>query len=148
MMREKSSYSFLRSLAKGKDHSFFKDLTGVFCTIGRTLVYVSVTKLIVQKHCEAIGQTNRGHNSQPHSRVPTSMSLSNHKATNLLQYLIHSFFQTHGHIYLDILNLDHSYMYTGIVFICIHSLYMCVFDFDLYLAFRVQIWMVLIFSIT
>jgi hypothetical protein len=38
MMREKSSYSFLRSLVKGQDHSFFKDLTGVFCTIGGTLV--------------------------------------------------------------------------------------------------------------
>jgi hypothetical protein len=34
MMREKSSYSFLRSLVKGQDHSFFKDLTGVFCTVG------------------------------------------------------------------------------------------------------------------
>jgi hypothetical protein len=40
MMREKSSYSFLRSLVKGQDHSFFKDLTGsVFCTVGGTLVY-------------------------------------------------------------------------------------------------------------
>jgi hypothetical protein len=38
MMREKSSYSFLRSFVKGQDHSFFKDLTGVFCTIGGTLV--------------------------------------------------------------------------------------------------------------
>jgi hypothetical protein len=38
MMREKSSYSFLMSLVKGQDHSFFKDLTGVFCTIGGTLV--------------------------------------------------------------------------------------------------------------
>jgi hypothetical protein len=38
MMREKSSYSFLRSLVKGQDHSFFKDLMGVFCTIGDTLV--------------------------------------------------------------------------------------------------------------
>jgi hypothetical protein len=38
MMREKSSYSFLRSLVKGQDHSFFKDLTGVFCTVGGTLV--------------------------------------------------------------------------------------------------------------
>jgi hypothetical protein len=38
MMREKSSYSFLRPLVKGQDHSFFKDLTGVFCTVGGTLV--------------------------------------------------------------------------------------------------------------
>jgi hypothetical protein len=38
MMRGKSSYSFLRSLFKGQDHSFFKDLTGVFCTVGNTLV--------------------------------------------------------------------------------------------------------------
>jgi hypothetical protein len=38
MMREKCSYSFLRSLVKGQDRSFFKDLTGVFCTIGGTLV--------------------------------------------------------------------------------------------------------------
>jgi hypothetical protein len=37
-MIEKSSYSFLRSLVKGQDHSFFKDLTGVFCTDGGTLV--------------------------------------------------------------------------------------------------------------
>jgi hypothetical protein len=37
MMREKSSF-FLRSLVKGQDHSFFKDLTGVFCTVGGTLV--------------------------------------------------------------------------------------------------------------
>jgi hypothetical protein len=34
----KSSYSFLRSLVKGQDHSFFKDLRGVFCTVGGTLV--------------------------------------------------------------------------------------------------------------
>jgi hypothetical protein len=38
MMREKSSYSFSRSLVKGQDHSFFKDFTGVFCTVGGTLV--------------------------------------------------------------------------------------------------------------
>jgi hypothetical protein len=38
MMREKISYSFLRSLLKGQDHSLFKDLTGVFCTVGGTLV--------------------------------------------------------------------------------------------------------------
>jgi hypothetical protein len=38
MMRGKSSYSFLRSLVKGQDHSFFKDLMGIFCTIGGTLV--------------------------------------------------------------------------------------------------------------
>jgi hypothetical protein len=38
MMREKSSNFFLRSLVKGQDHSFFKDLTGVFCTVGGTLV--------------------------------------------------------------------------------------------------------------
>jgi hypothetical protein len=37
-MREKSSSSYLRSLVKGQDHSFFKDLTSVFCTIGGTLV--------------------------------------------------------------------------------------------------------------
>jgi hypothetical protein len=37
-MREKFSYSFLRSLVKGQDHSFFKNLTGVFCTVGGTLV--------------------------------------------------------------------------------------------------------------
>jgi hypothetical protein len=30
---------FLRSLVKGQDHSFFKDLTGVFCTAGGTLVF-------------------------------------------------------------------------------------------------------------
>jgi hypothetical protein len=41
MMREKSSYSFLRSLLKGQDHSYFKDLTGVFCTVGGTLVFKS-----------------------------------------------------------------------------------------------------------
>jgi hypothetical protein len=38
MIREKSSYSFLRSLVEGQDHSFFKDLTGVFCSVGGTLV--------------------------------------------------------------------------------------------------------------
>jgi hypothetical protein len=38
MIREKSSYSFLRSLVKCQDHSFFKDLKGVFCTVGGTLV--------------------------------------------------------------------------------------------------------------
>jgi hypothetical protein len=37
-MREKSSYSFLRSLGKGQDHSFSTDLTGVFSTVGGTLV--------------------------------------------------------------------------------------------------------------
>jgi hypothetical protein len=31
---------FLRSLVKGQDHSFFIDLTGVFCTIGGTLVKI------------------------------------------------------------------------------------------------------------
>jgi hypothetical protein len=36
MMREKNSYSFSRSLVKGQGHSFFKDLTGVFCTFGGT----------------------------------------------------------------------------------------------------------------
>jgi hypothetical protein len=41
MMREKSSYSFLRSLVKGQDHSFFKDLTGVFCIVGGTLVHLN-----------------------------------------------------------------------------------------------------------
>jgi hypothetical protein len=40
MMREKSSYCFLRSLVRGQDHSFFKDLTGVFCTVGGTLVHL------------------------------------------------------------------------------------------------------------
>jgi hypothetical protein len=43
-MREKSSYSFLRSLVKGQDHSFFKDLTGVFCTVGGTLVDLCLWK--------------------------------------------------------------------------------------------------------
>jgi hypothetical protein len=38
MMRKKSSYSFLRSLVKGQDLSFFKNLTGVFCTVGGSLV--------------------------------------------------------------------------------------------------------------
>jgi hypothetical protein len=38
MMREKSSCSFLRSLVKDQDHSFFKDLAGVFCTVAGTLV--------------------------------------------------------------------------------------------------------------
>jgi hypothetical protein len=42
MMREKSSYSFLRSLVQGRDHSFFKDLMSVFCTVGGTLVYHDV----------------------------------------------------------------------------------------------------------
>jgi hypothetical protein len=37
MMREKRFF-FLRSLVKGQDHSFFKDLTGVFCTVGGALV--------------------------------------------------------------------------------------------------------------
>jgi hypothetical protein len=31
---------FLRSLVKGQDHSFFKNLTGVFCTGGGTLVHL------------------------------------------------------------------------------------------------------------
>jgi hypothetical protein len=30
-----------RSLVKGQDHSFFKDFTGVFCTVGGTLVLVN-----------------------------------------------------------------------------------------------------------
>jgi hypothetical protein len=38
MIREKSSNSFLSSLVKGQDHSSFKDLTGIFCTVGGTLV--------------------------------------------------------------------------------------------------------------
>jgi hypothetical protein len=42
MMREKSSHCFLRSLVKGQDHSFFKDLMGVFCTVGGTLVDLGV----------------------------------------------------------------------------------------------------------
>jgi hypothetical protein len=36
--RKKVPIFILRSLAKGQDHSFFKDLTGVFCTVGGTLV--------------------------------------------------------------------------------------------------------------
>jgi hypothetical protein len=39
MMIQKSPYSFLRSLVKGQDDSFFKNLTGVFCTVGGTLVW-------------------------------------------------------------------------------------------------------------
>jgi hypothetical protein len=35
--RKKFLY-FLRSLVKGQDHTFFKGLTGVFCTVGGTLV--------------------------------------------------------------------------------------------------------------
>jgi hypothetical protein len=31
---------FLRSIVKGQDHSFFKDLMGVFCTVGGTLDYM------------------------------------------------------------------------------------------------------------
>jgi hypothetical protein len=53
MMREKISYSFSRSLVKGQDHNFFKDLTGVFCTVGGTLVHMSIlcyrTFLLVPK---------------------------------------------------------------------------------------------------
>jgi hypothetical protein len=40
-MREKKFLFFLRSLVKGQNHSFFKDLTGVLCTVGGTLVPVS-----------------------------------------------------------------------------------------------------------
>jgi hypothetical protein len=40
MKREKSSFSFLRSLIKGHDHGFFKDLTGIIFTVGGTLVAV------------------------------------------------------------------------------------------------------------
>jgi hypothetical protein len=51
MMREKSSYFSLRSLVKGQDHSFFKDLTDVFCTVGGTLVQIKdpneITGLII-----------------------------------------------------------------------------------------------------
>jgi hypothetical protein len=43
-MREKRSYSFLRSLVKIQDHSFFKDLMGVFCTGGGTLVKIGQRK--------------------------------------------------------------------------------------------------------
>jgi hypothetical protein len=42
MIRGKSSYSFLSSLVKGQDYSF-KDLMGVFCTVGGTLVLFSAT---------------------------------------------------------------------------------------------------------
>jgi hypothetical protein len=45
--RKKSSYSFLRSLVKGQDHSFFKVLTGVFCTVGGTLVSQSFDRVII-----------------------------------------------------------------------------------------------------
>jgi hypothetical protein len=38
MMRKKKFLFFLRSLVKGQAHSFFKDLMGVFCTVGGTLV--------------------------------------------------------------------------------------------------------------
>ena len=38
MMIQKSPYSFLTLLVKGQDHDFFKLLTGVFCTVGGTLV--------------------------------------------------------------------------------------------------------------
>jgi hypothetical protein len=45
MMREKrvaSSYSFFKVI----DHSFFKDLTSVFCTVGGTLVVI--VKMLVK----------------------------------------------------------------------------------------------------
>jgi hypothetical protein len=45
-MRENCSYCFLRSLVKGQDHSFFKNLTGVFCTVGGTLVQFLVQYLL------------------------------------------------------------------------------------------------------
>jgi hypothetical protein len=36
----KKSLFFLRPLVKGQDHSFFKNLTGVFCTVGGTLAHL------------------------------------------------------------------------------------------------------------
>ena len=61
-----------------------------FKLYGKKVVYISVTKSCAQIHGEAIGRTDRGHNSQPHGHVPTSVWLSNHKVMDLLQYL-HSF---------------------------------------------------------
>jgi hypothetical protein len=37
----------------------------------KKVVYTSVTKLFTLKGAEAIGRTDRGHNSQPHGHVPT-----------------------------------------------------------------------------
>jgi hypothetical protein len=53
MMREKCSYSFVRSLVKGQDHCFFKNLTGVFCTVGSTLVkgvMATLLKIFFEKY--------------------------------------------------------------------------------------------------
>jgi hypothetical protein len=55
MMTEKSSDSFLRSLVKGQDHSFFKDLTGVFCTVGGTLVHLYGDFTITSKGLQNLG---------------------------------------------------------------------------------------------
>jgi hypothetical protein len=45
MMIQKRPYSFLRLLVKGQDHSFFKNLTGVFCTVGGTLVIAELNHM-------------------------------------------------------------------------------------------------------
>jgi hypothetical protein len=54
MMRENSSYSFLRSLVEGQDHSFFKDLTGVFCTVGGTLVLTFSDRVFILHLLQAL----------------------------------------------------------------------------------------------
>jgi hypothetical protein len=46
MMIQKSPFSLLRSLIKGQDDSFFKNLTGVFCTVGGTLVSKGELKIL------------------------------------------------------------------------------------------------------
>jgi hypothetical protein len=36
---KKFVFFFLRSVVKGQDHSFFKEVTGVFCAVGGSLVF-------------------------------------------------------------------------------------------------------------
>jgi hypothetical protein len=67
MMREKSSYSFLRTLVKGQDYK--KDLTGIFCTVGGTLVtsvYIGKNFLnLLQNHQANLDQTCLSDSNHP-----------------------------------------------------------------------------------
>jgi hypothetical protein len=53
-MREKGSYSFLRSLVKGQDHSFFKDLMGIFCIVGDTFVGCGTGHIMITGICRRL----------------------------------------------------------------------------------------------
>ena len=64
MMGEKSCYSFLRSLVRGQDQSFFNDLMGVFCTVGSTHVQDQLKELNYKKLNKKQQNDNNNENPQ------------------------------------------------------------------------------------